>query len=380
MLNNPEKTLNTALRCVRSGDMAAGLRIVDELLTNDPFFLEARGHRAWWHYSTGRYDDPIEDLKIILQVRPQDESTTAILGFCYMRQGKTLEATEQFLKTLALNPGNLEALGALTMMARRGEQGGGRPPVIQPDEDWATGRNQPVINPHITRMETSRKTGFPASCRAEIGRFLYSLTRMIRPKFALEIGSFIGYSGICIGQALEDNDQGELHSVDLFPGGLWTLPGVPDPVETGLEVAQENARAAGLMHRITFHKGDSPTLAPELIRQHGSPEFTFIDGDHTLHGCWADFASIQELLAPGSVVAFHDTHPLNSSWEGPYNLLTRLQREPWKNAYEIVNLGTPEGCGLGILQKVGDAVPLGPPMRMARFGELFIRKFINRMP
>ncbi|MCX7018771.1 MAG: class I SAM-dependent methyltransferase [bacterium] len=376
MLNKPDKTLNVALRCVRSGDMAAGLRIVDELLTNDPFFLDARGHRAWWHYSTGRYDDAIEDLKIILQVRPQDESTTVILGFCYMRQGRQKETVEQFLKALSLNPGNIEALGALTVMARKE----GKSPIMQPDEDWATGRNQPVINPHITRMETSRKTGFPASCRAEIGRFLYSLTRMIRPKFALEIGSFIGYSGICIAQALEDNDQGELHSVDLFPGGILTAPGRADYIETGLVVAQENVRSAGLMHRITFHKGNSATLAPELVKQFGSPEFTFIDGDHTLQSCWADFASIQNLLAPGAVVAFHDTHPLNSSWEGPYNLLTRLKREQWKDACEIINLGTPEGCGLGILQKVGDAVPLGPPMRAARFGEWFIRRIINRMP
>lgn len=45
------------------------------------------------------------------------------------------------------------------------------------------------------------------------GRFLKMITTMIQPKNVLEIGTFTGYSGICIAEGL--NDGCTLHTIDI---------------------------------------------------------------------------------------------------------------------------------------------------------------------
>ena len=373
MLNNPEKTLNTALRMARSGDLTAGFRIIEELVDNNPFFIEARAHRAWWYYCSERYEDAVADLRIVLQMRPEQAEAHAVLGLCFTRLGRDQEAAAEFVSALRIDPFLRTAIQGLSQLAARKAP---VPPEVQMAGLAPVGNPLPFINAEITRLETSRKSGFPASIRPEIGRFLYALTRMIRPGVCVETGTFIGYSSLCIAQALEDNGEGHLHAFDLFLEGVCDMPCFPEPVETGLVVVQEHTRAAGLTHRITFHKGDSAENLLAAVREFGPPDLAFIDGDHTVAGCWRDFAAIQECLKVGAVVVLHDTQPVNSGWEGPYDLLKRLHKEPWGGSYGILNLPTPEGYGVGVIQKTGASVPLGPPMRAASWLESMSRRLM----
>lgn len=45
------------------------------------------------------------------------------------------------------------------------------------------------------------------------GRFLSFLSKMLSPRFILEIGTFTGYSAICLAEGL--TDDGELHTIDI---------------------------------------------------------------------------------------------------------------------------------------------------------------------
>lgn len=80
------------------------------------------------------------------------------------------------------------------------------------------------------------------------GRFLTMLVEMLRPKSILEIGTFTGYSAVCLAAGLP---QG---------GHLDTLE-VNDELE---ELILEGFDRAGLADRITLHIGDARQTLAEL--------------------------------------------------------------------------------------------------------------------
>jgi len=47
------------------------------------------------------------------------------------------------------------------------------------------------------------------------GRFIEFVSKMVRPKYVLEIGTFTGYSAICLAQGLQKD--GELHTIESNP-------------------------------------------------------------------------------------------------------------------------------------------------------------------
>lgn len=91
------------------------------------------------------------------------------------------------------------------------------------------------------------------------GRLLEMLVRMLRPQRILEIGTFTGYSAICMARGL--GDGGELHTVE-----------VNDELE---EFAAGYFVRSGLSDRITQHIGSALDIVPSL----GRFDLIFIDGD-----------------------------------------------------------------------------------------------------
>ena len=377
MLRSPRRVLNTALRLARSGDLTAAFRIVDELVANDPNFLEARGHRAWWHFCRGVYSASICDLEVILRLRPRDEMALALLGDCHLRLGNAEQAKEFYLRALNRNPLNRTALAGLKSMSDEQAKRAADARKPKRGEEAAIGTQPAYINAVIATLDRNRSATFPSSVHCGVGRFLYSLVRMLAPTVAIEIGAYVGYSSLCVGQALEDLGSGHLHSVDVFPRGEYVSPFFDSPQSDGFLVASEHVHAAGLAHRISLHRGDSATVVAQVIRDHGQPQFVFVDGNHTIAGCWRDFAAVQETLEPGSVVVLHDTHPRNCGCEGPYHLMQRLRLQPFGEAYQVINLPTPDGYGLGLIQKTGDSVFLGPPKRKLKLAEQLLRRIIH---
>ncbi|MFO7369330.1 MAG: O-methyltransferase [Bacteroidales bacterium] len=109
--------------------------------------------------------------------------------------------------------------------------------------------------------ETNLTTVYPHMLSGHLqGRFLEIISHMIRPVRILEIGTFTGYSAICMARGLGQN--GLLHTIDIND----ELAGV----------ALKYFGLAGLEDRIVMHTGDACTVIPTLDE---SFDLVFIDGD-----------------------------------------------------------------------------------------------------
>lgn len=92
------------------------------------------------------------------------------------------------------------------------------------------------------------------------GQILQMISTMIRPKCILEIGTFTGYSAICLARGL---DQG---------GHLYTIEINDEIVEIPLRYFEK----AGLSKKITLYVGDALKIIPDLDFQF---DLVFIDGE-----------------------------------------------------------------------------------------------------
>ena len=92
------------------------------------------------------------------------------------------------------------------------------------------------------------------------GRLLKMLVEMIRPQRVLEVGTFSGYSALCMAEGLPDG------------GHLWTYE-INDEMEDFTRKWLENSPYSD---RITFMIGDAVTEAPKLNLDF---DLAFIDSD-----------------------------------------------------------------------------------------------------
>ncbi len=91
-------------------------------------------------------------------------------------------------------------------------------------------------------------TPYPRMLSGQVqGQFLGMISRMINPGRILEIGTFTGYSAICLAGGLAPG--GMLHTIEAEPSYA--------------EIAREYFRKAGLENYIELHDGD----ALEIIQQ-----------------------------------------------------------------------------------------------------------------
>jgi len=92
------------------------------------------------------------------------------------------------------------------------------------------------------------------------GRFLSMVSHMIKPRAVLEIGTYTGYSAICLAEGLGTN--GKLITIDIN--------------EELEDRVRRYFNEAGLGHRIDYLIGDAAKLIPTLIDQF---DLVFIDAD-----------------------------------------------------------------------------------------------------
>ena len=92
------------------------------------------------------------------------------------------------------------------------------------------------------------------------GRLLKMLVQMIRPRNILEVGTFSGYSAICMAEGLEDG------------GRVYTFE-IDDELE---DFTRPWIEGSSVADKITFIIGDAITEAPRLGI---SFDMAFIDGD-----------------------------------------------------------------------------------------------------
>lgn len=107
---------------------------------------------------------------------------------------------------------------------------------------------------HINFVNPNMSTGYLQ------GRFLEFISGMIKPSNILEIGTFTGYSAICLAKGLED-------------GGKLTTIEINDELR---DFAHNYFCKAGLEHKIIQLTGKAQDIIPELDQVF---DLIFIDGD-----------------------------------------------------------------------------------------------------
>lgn len=92
------------------------------------------------------------------------------------------------------------------------------------------------------------------------GQLLTFLSHIIKPKYVLEIGTFTGYSAICLAKGLQEN--GELHTIEIR--------------DEDAQTAMSNIRLSGLDNLIFLHVGNAISIVPTLPHKW---DMVFIDAD-----------------------------------------------------------------------------------------------------
>lgn len=133
----------------------------------------------------------------------------------------------------------------------------------------------------ITR-ETQLKVLKPRMLSGQLqGKMLEILTKMINPKLVLEIGTYTGYSAICMARGL--NKSGKLITIDIN-----------DELETMVRGFFEES---GLAEQIDYRLGNALDLLPEI---EGPFDLVFIDADKINNEKYYDL--IIEKINPGGIL------------------------------------------------------------------------------
>ena len=113
------------------------------------------------------------------------------------------------------------------------------------------------------------------------GTLLRLLTSIARPRVAVEVGCFVGYSTICIAQGLPEG--GVLHAIEVDE-------------EYAAIVAQKVADA-GLVDKVNLHVGPALQEIPNLPE---AVDFAFIDADKDNTAAYYDL--LADRLSPGGLI------------------------------------------------------------------------------
>jgi caffeoyl-CoA O-methyltransferase len=130
--------------------------------------------------------------------------------------------------------------------------------------------------------ETWEKVLIPRMLSGHIqGRILSMLSHMIKPTTILEIGTYTGYSAICLAEGLQDG--GKVHTID-----------VNEELEAMVNTYIEKA---GLKNSIINHIGDAIEIIPTLTEP---LDLVFIDADKTNYSNYYDLVFDQ--VNPGGYI------------------------------------------------------------------------------
>lgn len=119
---------------------------------------------------------------------------------------------------------------------------------------------EPALLSRLVR-ETHLRTLMPRMLSGHYqGRLLSMISQMLRPRRVLELGTFTGYSALCLAEGLAED--GALHTIEQNP-------------ELRGRVARY-VQEAGLAGRVHLHIGDAEQLIPTLAE---TWDLVFIDAD-----------------------------------------------------------------------------------------------------
>jgi caffeoyl-CoA O-methyltransferase len=115
------------------------------------------------------------------------------------------------------------------------------------------------------------------------GSLLSFISQLLKPKYILEIGTFTGYSALCLCTGLQQG--GELHTIELR--------------EADAATAKANFKLAGKENEIHLHIGNALDIIPTLNHQWN---IVFIDADKTSYITYYELA-LERLQEQGIIIA-----------------------------------------------------------------------------
>jgi len=201
-------------------------------------------------------------------------------------------------------------------------------------------------------MMYGKKSTYPAALSPDQGAFLKNFVSNVNPRTVVEIGCYTGGSTVWIASALEQlGGEGKIHSVDLFNEIFPFPPFHYEYAPDTLAVAQELVDLAQLSQRVQFYKLDSKRMGMQVGKLLNAPiDLLFIDGDHSIFGCLADFLPFYPHIANGGYIVMHDIHPKYSGHDGPRFVINHCIRNSAPT--EILEVKTqPENRGMAVIRK-----------------------------
>ncbi len=142
----------------------------------------------------------------------------------------------------------------------------------------------------ITRS-TYQKTVNPRMLSGHVeGRFLSMISKLIRPKRILELGTFTGYSALCLAEGL--SKEGILDTIEKN-----------DELETTI---RKHFALSPLGENIRLHIGDAEEIIPTLQEQY---DLIFMDADKRAYSAYYDLCL--PLLSPQGMMIID-----NTLWDG----------------------------------------------------------------
>lgn len=142
---------------------------------------------------------------------------------------------------------------------------------------------EPILLQELAR-ETHLKVLQPRMLSgAYQGRLLAMLSKLVAPTRILEIGTFTGYSALCLAEGLKPN--GSIDTIDID--------------EELFTIQQKYFNAAGVAHQIRQHIGNAAALIPNID---GNFDLVFIDADKEQYPLYFDLI-VDRVSSGGLIIA-----------------------------------------------------------------------------
>lgn len=169
------------------------------------------------------------------------------------------------------------------------------------------------------------------------GRLLSMLSHMIRPNAVLEIGTFTGYSAICLAEGLQD--KGKLYTIDIN--------------EELEDIVRSYFAEAGVENKIEYIIGNALTVIPTIEAKF---DIVFIDADKINYSNYYDivFDKVQQggyiiadnVLWSGKVVE-QTSKKIDIDTQAILDYNKKIQQDP-----RVENILLPIRDGLQIARKL----------------------------
>jgi predicted O-methyltransferase YrrM len=170
------------------------------------------------------------------------------------------------------------------------------------------------------------------------GQILSMISCMVKPRYILEIGTFTGYSALCLAKGLAEN--GQLHTIEI-----------DDELES---IARKYFEKSGMGNKIVQHIGDARQVISSL--QH-TFDLVFIDADKREYCDYyklvfdrisvGGFLLADNILWNGKVVDPNETNDEQTRGILDFNNLVH-------NDIRVKNVILPVRDGIMLIQKIAD--------------------------